>query len=87
MNQLRGISLVAQCQEHLVDVMRAIPDCIPGGSGLCQQDLASAAGFKVLGDRRDAWFVEVLLGRLECNGRVEAHRVSPRGMKRFRLSG
>lgn len=87
MNQMRGISLVAQCQEHLVDVMRAIPDCIPGGRGLCQQDLASAAGFRLLGDQRDAWFVEALLGRLECTGRVEARQVSPRGMKRFRLVG
>jgi len=85
MNHMRGVTLVHQCQEHLLEVMRSLPECLPGGDGRPQNELASAAGFLVAGDRRDTWFVGALLGRLEGQGKVEALLPAGRGSKRFRL--
>jgi len=85
MNHLRGVALVERCQEHLLEVMRSLPECDPGGCGLRHRDLVSAAGFAVVGDQRDTWFVAALLGRLEISGRIEVFASGVKSGKRFRL--
>lgn len=80
-----GQALIATCKEHLLDTLRALPDCAPDGDGLGNKEIEDAAGFALHLERDDSWFTWSLLVALANEGKVEVLQPGKRN-KKYRLA-
>ncbi|MBK6318949.1 MAG: hypothetical protein IPF51_09260 [Dehalococcoidia bacterium] len=79
-----GQALIDLCKTHLIETMRELPECAPGGPGLGQKALEDAAGFALNLPEYDGYFTWSLLVALTVDARVEAIQPGKRN-KKYRL--
>lgn len=80
-----GQVLIAECKAHLLETMRALPECSPDGDGLGNKALEEAAGYALALERNDGWFTWSLLAALAIEGKVEVLQPGKRD-KKYRLA-
>lgn len=80
-----GQTLIADCKQHLLETMRALPECAPDGTGLGNKALEDATGFALGLERADGWFTWSLLVALANEGAVEVLQPGKRN-KKYRLT-
>ncbi len=81
----RGQELIDQCKKHVLEAMRAFPECRPQtGTGLGNRAIEDAAGFALELGGQDGWFTWSLLASLVQDGKIEVVPGTER-RRRFRL--
>jgi hypothetical protein len=80
-----GQALTALCKTHILETMRALPECAPDGPGLGNKAIEDAANFGLGLPRADGWFTWSLLVALTLDGAVEALQSGKRN-KKYRLA-
>jgi hypothetical protein len=68
----RGESLIADLKAHLIEVMRARPECEPDARGLGNAAIERYAGLALHLDRQDHWVCWSILKVLQREGKIEA---------------
>lgn len=85
---MRGPELIAKLQQHVLETMRGMPACQPGGPGAGNKDIEEAAGLGLELPYQDGWLTWSILHSLIAKGLVEAV-ITGRGKARrnkYRLS-
>jgi len=80
--------LVQRLQEHVLENMRGMPECQPGGPGARNKDIEETAGLGLELPYQDGWLTWSILYSLIAKGLVEAV-ISGHGKarrNRYRLS-
>lgn len=80
-----GQALIDLCKTHLIETMRSLPECAPGGPGLGNKQIEDAAGFALHLPGYDNYFTWSLLIALTLEGHVEAIQPGKRN-KKYRLT-
>lgn len=80
-----GQALIDLCKTHIIETMRSLPECAPGGPGLGNKPIEDAAGFALNLPGYDSYFTWSLLIALTLDGAVEAIQPGKRNEK-YRLS-
>jgi len=80
----QGKKLISELKSHVLEVVKGIPECQPGGKGVTYRDIQDLAGLDLNLPVQDGWLTWSILAALHEDGIIESEK---RGRRIFwRLS-